>query len=157
MNGGQNERETKWESHECRQVPCAQIADDYWKTIIWIHPPISHAKIKTHLATDLGVWCHDANLRRFCANWRSAHSQDDRKSDTIQRHWQTALNKQLEVTSVLSYPRRVPVTAPVQIFRYWTCLLSRAVCQTCGRKDTASWRVPKRRDGCWHEISTSGF
>ena len=41
------------------------------------------------------------------------------------------------------------MTAPIQVFRYWTCLLSWAVCQTCGRKAAASWRTPTYHNGTW--------
>ena len=129
----------------CRRVACSQIADDYWKSILSLSPAISHDAVKERLAHDLSVWCYNSHLKRFCINWR----KDAKTKGSIERHWQTALDKQFHVTSVLSNPIRVPVTAPIQVFRYWTCLLSWAVCQTCGRKAAASWRTPTYHNGTW--------
>ena len=132
----------------CRRVPCSQIASDYWKSILSPSPAISHAEVKERLARDLSVWCHDSHLKQFCINWR----KQSKAQNSIQHHWQTALDKQFHATSVLSNTRRVPVTAPIQVFRYWTYLLSWAVCHTCGRKAKASWRNPTYENGTWNVI-----
>ena len=132
----------------CRRVPCAHIASEYWTSILSLSPAISHGEVKERLAKDLKVWCYDCNLKQFCTNWK----RDSKARVSVQRHWQTALDKQFHVTSVLSNPKRVPVTAPSQVFRYWTYLVSWAVCQNCGRKKAASWRTPTRSNGTWQLI-----
>ena len=130
-------------------VTCAAIPERFWMPILTADPNISAAGFAQRLADDLRLWTRQRNL----ATWLSRKSREVVKMsearESHRSHWAEAIDAQFSVCSVHRYPRRIPVTAPIRVFQLWTSLLSWAVCEECGRRDTSLWKNPCVSDLDW--------
>ena len=130
-------------------VTCAAIPERFWMPILTADPNISAAAFTQRLADDLRLWVPSNHL----VTWLSRKSKEVVKMsdarESHRSHWAEAIDEQFSACSVHRYPRRIPVIAPVRVFQFWTSLLSWAVCEECGRRDTTSWTNPRVSDLDW--------
>ena len=125
-----------------KNVTCPGIPESFWMPIVTADPHISVENFAQRLADDLRLWVRSDCLER----WLSVKSKEVVKMsdarESHRSHWATAMDTHFSACSVHEYPRRIPVTSPMRIFQYWTSLMSWAVCEECGRRDTSKWYRP---------------
>ena len=152
LNNVQRWLQSTRESAGCRRVPCSRVPDDYWCDLLAVTPNISARDANARLRDDLGLYCYTENLAKFLVTKQKAMAKTNALREAIRLHWETAVKLHFGVRPVSPYPAYTALTCPTPPFKFWTSLMSWAVCDRCGRKDTQLWKTPTLKDGVWNSV-----
>ena len=140
------------ESGGCRRVPCADVPVAYWWDLLSVAPDMSAEDTNARLRTDLGLFCYSGDLESFLKTKKKAVAKTAALREAILCYWQTAVELHFGVRSISPYPAYTGLTCPASPFQFWTSMMSWAVCDCCGRKDTTLWKTPTRKDRLWNSV-----
>ena len=140
------------ESGGCRRAPCADIPEAYWWDLLSVAPDMSAADANARLRTDLGLFCYSCDLESFLKTKKKAVAKTAALREAILCYWQTAVELHFGVRSISPYPAYTGLTCPASPFQFWTSMMSWAVCDCCGRKDTSLWKTPTLKDRLWNSV-----